>query len=383
MNSDMVVFGEDWGEHPSSTQHLVQRLAAHRRVVWINSIGMRRPRMTARDIGRLAGKARSLTGLGRASAGLPKQDGLAPAERPAGLSVHSIAAIPAPGSRIAYALNRRMLGRQVRHLIEARGLVRPVFWTSLPTALPAVGTLGEKAVVYYCGDDFGALAGVDHVPVQTMERALVSRADLILAASDVLAARFPEEKTRVVPHGADIGLFANPAPRAPELPIDRPCAGFYGSLSSWIDFELLARVAARMPDWQFVLVGPVQADLWGLPSLPNVQLLGPLPHARLPGFSQHWSVSLIPFKSCPQIDACNPLKLREYMAAGTPIASTDFPALAPYRDFVHLGGDAASFEVAIRNAALDGARNGERRARVASETWDHRAADVAAAVDAL
>ncbi|MEZ5852449.1 MAG: glycosyltransferase [Hyphomicrobiaceae bacterium] len=381
MSADLVVFGEDWGEHPSSTQHLVQRLAVDRRVVWINSIGMRRPRLTARDLGRLVGKARNFAGRGRTPAD-PQPPGNAK-PLPPGLTVHSVAAIPAPGSRLAYALNRRLLARQVRRLLDERRIARPVLWTSLPTALPAVGTLDETAVVYYCGDDFGALAGVDHAPVQDMERALVTSADLVLAASDVLATRFPAGKTLVVPHGADISLFATPAARAPELPADRPTAGFYGSLSTWIDVDLLAAVAARMPEWRFTFVGPVQTDVGRLVALPNVDLLGALPHARLPGFAQHWTVSLIPFRSCPQIDACNPLKLREYLAAGAPIATTDFPALGPYRDLVEIGSDAASFETAIRQAARDTARNAERSARVAGETWDRRAADVAAAIDAL
>lgn len=52
MNDDLIVFGEDWGGLPSSTQHLVRHLAPSRRTLWVNSIGLRRPRMTATDLGR-------------------------------------------------------------------------------------------------------------------------------------------------------------------------------------------------------------------------------------------------------------------------------------------------------------------------------------------
>jgi len=41
---DLIVFGEDWGSHPSSTQHIVSHLAANRRVLWVNSLGLRRPK---------------------------------------------------------------------------------------------------------------------------------------------------------------------------------------------------------------------------------------------------------------------------------------------------------------------------------------------------
>ena len=56
MTQTLVVFAEDWGRHPSATQHLVRRLAATSPVLWINSIGMRRPRLTMRDARRAAGK---------------------------------------------------------------------------------------------------------------------------------------------------------------------------------------------------------------------------------------------------------------------------------------------------------------------------------------
>ena len=40
----LVVLGEDWGQHPSSTQHLIKRLLPDYQVLWVNSIGLRRPR---------------------------------------------------------------------------------------------------------------------------------------------------------------------------------------------------------------------------------------------------------------------------------------------------------------------------------------------------
>ncbi|MGN4982985.1 glycosyltransferase family 1 protein, partial [Aeromonas dhakensis] len=52
----LVVLGEDWGQHPSSTQHLIKRLLPDYRVLWVNSIGLRRPRLNVRDLGRLGRK---------------------------------------------------------------------------------------------------------------------------------------------------------------------------------------------------------------------------------------------------------------------------------------------------------------------------------------
>lgn len=368
MSRDLVVFGEDWGGHPSSTQHIMGHLVETRRILWVNSLGLRRPRFTAHDIGRAWSKLRAAT----APAPPPARTPL-----PEGLRVVSPLAVPWPGNRLAEWINGQLLGQRLRPLIREAGMARPILWASLPSAIAAVGRLGERAVVYYCGDDFGALSGVDHAPVLDMERRLVARADLVIAASAELAARFPAQKTHLIPHGVDVGLFSRPAPRAPDLP-EGPVAGFYGSISDWLDLPMVAAAAAALPGWRFVFVGPVRTDVSMLKALPNVSFLGARPHAMLPSYVQHWTVSLIPFRDTPQIRACNPLKLREYLAGGTPVAATRFPALAPYERLVSAIEPGGALAPAIL-AAREATDPGPRRAAVAQEGWDRRAA----AVDAL
>ncbi len=53
MKPDLIVFGEDWGGLPSSTQHLIKQLSLTRKVVWVNSIGLRQPRFSIHDIKRV------------------------------------------------------------------------------------------------------------------------------------------------------------------------------------------------------------------------------------------------------------------------------------------------------------------------------------------
>jgi len=375
--TDLVVFGEDWGGHPSSTQHLVRCLAGRRRVIWVNSIGLRRPRLDRADLVRIWRKLVAM--LRRKS---PSHD---PARSTAeGPLVIDPRAVPLPGNPLARAINRGLLRHLLRDATKRAGVDRPVLWLSLPTAVDAIGSAGERAVVYYCGDDFAALDGVNHGPIARLEQELVERADLVLAASPVLAARFPAHKTRLVEHGADVELFSTPTVRAGDLPQDRPVAGFYGSLSAWLDLELLAATAARMPHWAFVLIGPTKTDLGPLAGLDNIRLFGPRDHARLPAYAQHWDAALLPFRDTAQIRACNPLKLREYLAAGRPVIATDFPALDGYRDLVRTVDSATSLTAALEEARAEGlARSAERRERVADQSWTVRAGQVAAWIDTL
>ncbi|MBT0320910.1 glycosyltransferase family 1 protein, partial [Vibrio campbellii] len=53
----------------------------------------------------------------------------------------------------------------------------------------------------------------------------------------------------------------------------------------------------------------------------------------------HWDASWLPFVDNAQIQACNPLKLLEYLATGTPVISTPFPALKPYQHMLHVVTD--------------------------------------------
>lgn len=375
MSADLVVFGEDWGRHPSSTQHLVSHLLVDRKALWVNSIGLRRPRLTLSDFHRLISKGVAML------RGKQRQEDALGGRTPTILEAR---VLPFPGNSVASFVNRRLLGRAINASMRAAGIRRPVLWASLPTAVDAVGTMGERTVVYYCGDDFASLAGVDHEAVTALERKLAERADLILCASPILADKFPSAKSKLIPHGVDLDLFQTPAPRPTDLPNGRPMAGFYGSISDWVDLDLIAGAARLLPEWLFVLVGPVRTDIAALKGLGNVRLLGQRPHEALPGYVQNWDVSLIPFRDTPQIRACNPLKLREYLAAGRPIVATDFPALDGYRDLIRVVDGPRSFASSLCAALNEGALQvAERRDRVRAESWEARAAQVSKFLDVL
>ncbi|SHO55065.1 glycosyltransferase [Vibrio quintilis] len=361
---DFIVFGEDFGGLPSSTQHLISHLPVDCRVLWVNSIGLRQPRLNRHDIRRALGKL-----FGQSKQGY-QQEKTRPA---ANISVVNLLTIPAPRSRWSRTLAREMMRFQLKIILREFRLNNPVLWTSLPTAADLCGSLGESHVVYYCGDDFSALAGVDHQTVSRHEAELVDKADLILAASPALQEKFPAKKTCLLPHGVDTGLFSTPAPRADDLPQHGPVAGFYGSLSSWLDYALIEQAACALPHWQFVFIGPQAQSRSPLPELPNIHQLGPRAHHQLPAYCQHWDVSLLPFVLNPQINACNPLKLLEYLAAGSPVITTDYPAINPYRPHLNVIDGAASMIDALNRYEKN--PDNLKKAPVAivqQESWEQR-----------
>ena len=96
-------------------------------------------------------------------------------------------------------------------------------------------------------------------------------------------------RVHLFPVGVSFELFervraGGDAPPADLRPLKRPVVGYVGGLHQWVDQELLAAVAARMPDASFVLVGPAQTDVSRLQRCPNVTLLGQRPHPEVPRY---------------------------------------------------------------------------------------------------
>lgn len=373
LHHDLVVIGEDWGRHPSSTQHLVRELARSRKVLYVNSLGLRRPRLTASDLKRAWRKLLDLLVPAAPSGAAPL---------PTNLTVLAPFALPFPGSRLAGRINHWLLGSRIRQALRRCGINAPALWISMPTGIDAVGTMGERAVIYYCGDDFGALDGVDHAPVLELERRVIDASQLIFAVSPVLEARLPPSRTMLLEHGVDLDLFTRPAPRAADLP-PGPVAGYYGNICERVDQPLLAQVARLLPDWTFLLIGEIRVPIDCLAAEPNIRFVGPRPHGALPGYSQHWRVSILPFLDTAMVRASNPLKLREYIAAGRPVVTTPMPAASPFADVVSIVADPEGFARAIVAAATTPADPEHLRARVAGESWAARAAAAAARIDAL
>jgi glycosyltransferase involved in cell wall biosynthesis len=392
---DLIVFGEDWGGLPSSTQHLIKHLAETHKVVWINSIGLRRPTLGWHDIKRVWHKLTA-----RHSRDLTHK--VTTAQQSEHIHIIYPRTLPAPRSRAGRWLAAQLLIAQINPVVKKIGLRAPILWTSLPTAVDLAGHLGESALVYYCGDDFSALAGVDHNTVSKREHELRHKADLIMVASERLMQKFqsptyptlsqltqsqPPATPQLLTHGVDYSLFATPMPRAHDLPDDgRNIAGFYGSISEWLDLELLQTTIAQMPNWHFIFIGKVVVDVSQLTRFDNVTLLGERPHHALPSYSQYWTASLLPFVNNPQIQACNPLKLKEYLAAGRPIISTSFPAAQAFHGLVQIADNCDAMIAALWASEhlhpLPYFSNALRNT-VAKHSWTARAKQVSAWLEVL
>ncbi len=380
---DIVCVGfADWDTDLWTNQHhLMARLATNNRILFVESLGLRRPQLAGRDLRRIARRLRR--GLGR-----PRHVD--------GLHVLSPLVVPLHGNRLVRSLNARLLVAAVGRATRALGMSKPILWAYVPQAEPLRRALAPELVVYHCVDDIAAQKGVDAAAFAAAERRFASAADLVLASSAPLARRMRTLAANVLeaPNVADTTLFATalePGPIDPALAaLPAPRIVFTGAIvATKIDLGLIEQLAGLRPDWTIALVGPVgvgdpSTDVSRLGARPNVHLLGARRQRELPALLRGADAALIPYAINPLTMSIFPMKVYEYLAAGLPVVSTPLPSLQGVQP-LRFAADAPALAAALAaELAADTPQRRRDRSRLAAgHSWDARLAEIATAITAL
>jgi glycosyltransferase involved in cell wall biosynthesis len=366
---DMLCFSHDWTGDPLSKTHLMRVLSRDNRVLWINSIGYRTPSLNKADMGRAFGKLAALRNRLR--------------EVEPNIFVLSPIAIPAYGSAAVRRLNRRLLKWQVESAMRRLAFRKPINWVFNPAAAVVAGTLAEEAVIYYCVDEYSAFSGVNAGQLEELERQLIDRSDaVIVSAEELLKTKAPHHsRTVLVRHGVDFDHFRKAV--APETAIaeeirslPRPIIGFFGLIADWVDIDLMAAAARRWPQGTVAVLGKATTDVSSLAALPNVKLFGRKPYADLPAYCKGFDVALNPFRINRLTLNANPLKVREYLAAGLPVVSTAIPEVEAL-GLCRIASTEEEFLAEIEAALADPGPSLARSETMRQESWQARVAAIA------
>jgi len=426
----IVAFTKDWGDVPTCTTHVLREMGRTMPVLWVESLGLRRPTFSAgsRDLGRI------LRRLKRLFHGAQRKEN--------NLWVLSPLLIPKPTAPWHVFLNRLLFRiqsaralRRMRHSIDSTpdprlpaeawrakaGRSSLEYWCFVPSAvdlLPRHATRDTRhRLVYYCVDDWGKFENLDGAWLEARERALLQRADVVFTPAKVLQRKCEQilrtsntehqtssiersspRATRAcppkplgrrwdtrhvlhIPHGVEHAKFAAALGEATRVPADiaglpKPVIGFYGNLYPWIDFALIAEMARRRPGWSFVLIGHPYCEVSRLAGLPNVRLLGRREHDDLPAYCKGFDAGIIPYDmKHPRMESVNPVKTRELLAAGVPVVAADIPELRGMGEDVRLCRGADEWLAAIEEQSRRTDRK-EISDRVKGEDWSVKVAEM-------
>jgi len=241
----------------------------------------------------------------------------------------------------------------------------------------------EAPFVYYC---------VDTQPDEAAEAETLTRADLVVAATEVLYQRFKGRTRRLkyLPHGVNIdALNANAGDLPPEMvALPHPVAGFVGAIGPFLDTTLIEQLAQARPDLSLVLVGPYEKGSFGgglahealarLRGLPNIHLLGPRPSEQLGAYINAFDVGIIPYHTSHPRVHFSYHKVLQYLALGKPVVTTCFASNAILPPHVTVAESHAAFVEAVGRALTchDVSAAHECRAFARQHTWERRVAQL-------
>ena len=378
---DIVCVGfSDWHtDLLTNQQHLLVRAAKENRILFVESLGLRRPQLAARDLRRIG---RRLTSA------------MHPLREIDGLQVLSPLVLPLHSNELLRTLNATLLRRYVTRAVAKLQLHSPLLWSFVPQAEALIDVLSPSQVLYYIDDDHAAKAGIDADSFLAAEARFARRADAVLASAPELATRMRalNDNVHYAPNVADTRLFATALEAGPVDPgvaaLPGPRIVFVGAiLAAKIDIALVVELARSRPQWSFAFVGPIgpgdpRTDVHELTELPNVHLLGYRPYEQLPSVLRGADAAIVPYLLAGEMRSVFPMKIYEYLAAGRPVVATPLDTLADVPD-VLVAATAGEFAARVQEAIAQDtpAARSARSQRAQAHSWESRLDQIAQALE--
>jgi len=383
-NYNIICFGFAEWDNPYRTNqhHLMERLSSKNRVLFIESLGLRRPTAQAKDLARIFRRLlKWLRGVKKVSDTL---------------FVFSPLVLPFHKYALVRALNRFLLAAQLDRIVSRYGFTRPVIWSYVPNAVEFLGRWGERLIVYHCVDELSANPMIPGKVIAKLEEEYIRKADLTFVTSKPLFEAKKKFSSNVyyLPNVADYAHFSLAASSGTVLSVEmtaitRPVLGFVGAVSGYkIDMELLAYLAGGHPEWSIVLIGETgegekAADLSLLSGRANVHILGGRAYKSLPSYIKGFDICLLPSRLNDYTKNMFPMKFFEYLASGKPVVSTALEALADFRELAYFSKNKEEFEhnIILALRENDSALIEKRIAAAKAFTWENRVEEMSGLIE--
>ena len=375
MNPKLLIFSDDWGRHPSSCQHLTRHLLSDYRVTWVNTIGMRPPRLdwitVKRGFEKISEWTKPTPAHKNPSSTLPTDLDLIDAKM-----------WPWMTRSWDRWLNQFLLTSQLKTAASDAIAI-----TTIPIVSDLIGKLPVKRWIYYCVDDFSVWPGLDSKSLLVQENNLLEKVDHVVAVSETLIESVKQRGRDVdlLTHGVDSDFWNvtdTTVPQEINLPFDRqkPFALFWGVIDRRMNSDWLVALANQITDSQIILAGPMQDPDPVILEHPNIKTIGPIAFEKLPALARMANVLIMPYADLPVTRAMQPLKLKEYLATLKPVVASSLPAVRPWRDCLEMADSKEHF-VSATTAHLNGPPQlsplaNQTQERLRTESWAAKACEL-------
>ncbi len=337
-NRNILVFADDWGRYPSTMQHIGKVLAEKNRIIWVGSLGIRKPKFSLADIKRVFEKIRKIiSGVNKTVSELAPVEEFYPF------------VIPYHDSKIIDKINAWLISRSINRRLAKACFEDYIVFTSFPVVDVFIDKLDYKSLYYFCLDDYSEFEGAFD-SLLDKENKILSKVNAAFSVADVLVkSRMPlSGNSFFLPQGVNVEHFQRQNIKSSE--VKPKSIGYFGMIGEWFDIETILEAARTYPDYKFEIIGKMTIEDTLLHTGKNITVSEPVPYSELPEKVAHFDVALIPFLINELTIAVNPLKLLEYFSMGMPVVSSAMPEVIKFKPNVYIGETKEEFVKLIQRA---------------------------------
>lgn len=291
--------------------------------------------------------------------------------------------------RFLLSINEYLIRTRIKKILNSAKIQNYIFINAFNFHYPDITKgLNPSLIVYHCVDPM--ITPYDMKHGITSEKKIVLKSDIIICTSKALYLEklIENRNTYFIPNATDSNLLKQVQQKQVFIHkhlniIKKPIIGYLGSIERRINYELLEQVAISLPEYSFVMAGPIDWNFMpaSLSELKNVHIIGAINYNEVPQLINGFDVAIIPFKKDEVSSTIFPIKLFEYLGAGKPVIATDFnDDLKDFTDdqvtFCH---NAPLFTNAIIQALNNNSEEliFKRKTLAAKNTWENRSVQIA------
>lgn len=215
----------------------------------------------------------------------------------------------------------------------------------------------SKLFIYDCMDNYKCWPNFNKNKLINNEKKIVESSKYVITTSQDLYNEIIKcnphliSKIHVVNNGVDIETFdINKINKVDDVDIfkqnNKKKVGYIGTISIWMDLDLIKNVALKNSNIDFYIIGPVEkgTNLEKYSDIENIIFTGSQPYYSIPNILNDLDVCIMPFKKTDLVKSVNPVKIYEYLAMGKPVIALRYDETEKFGDLIYTYETQKEFE---------------------------------------
>ena len=258
-----------------------------------------------------------------------------------------------------------------------------------PTQIYSIPSFFKGKLIYDCMDNHIAMSEDETIQKELFEseEIAVSKADIVLYSSDRLKVelqkRYPnlsDNKMKLIRNAYNGQIYDM---NDIESNHDKFKLCYFGTISSWFNFEYLENSIKEFDNIEYYLYGPIESGIQ-IPNNDRIKLMGTVEHSKLKDIVKEMDCLIMPFILNDIIESVDPVKLYEYINFNKNIITVYYNEIKRFEPFVNFYSNQQEFNTAIEQLIKDNKVKYDLSSRIEfleNNNWKSRINDIKAILE--